>query len=107
MAAGDVTNRKYVTVGHPGGTTDSKLVTINLEFGSPGTGKITVTASQLGLKQIIGFCGGIWGAATGVGQMINSTTAYVSGGVTSIDLEMLTDASALVDDTVSMLFWGI
>ncbi len=106
MAAGDITNARHITCGHPGGKTNLELVTVNAEFGDPGTGKITITAAELGLDFIIGFSAGVWGVATGVGQFVYSTTAYVATGVTSINLELITDASTLIDDTVSLIFWG-
>lgn len=106
MAGGDITNVLNVKTVGPGGTLSVKQVAADIEFGSGATGITTVTAAQLGLKKIIGFTAAVFGASTGVGEFVYSTTTYVAGGVETLVLECINDASALVDRTVSMLFWG-
>jgi len=105
MAAGDVTP-KYIQSGHAGGFTNPKMVTATVEFGDVGTGQTTVTAAEVGLSKIEGFVAGVWGSSTGVGEFVYTTTSFATGGVTSVALECINDASALVDRTVSMIFWG-
>ena len=106
MAAGDVT-KKDVKVGTPGGTTNPRFVVASVEFGDVATGKTTVTAAEVGLRLIEGFAGCPWGMTSGLGSMLTTSTEYVSGGVSSVDLELVNDASSLLNETVSVIFWGV
>jgi hypothetical protein len=106
MAGGDITNVLDVKTVGVGGRLSVKTVVADVEFGSGATGITTVTAAEIGLSKIIGFSASVFGASTGVGELVYSTTAYASGGVSSILLECINDASALVDRTVSVMFWG-
>ena len=70
------------------------------------SGKLTVTAAQLGLATIMGFTGSVNNASTGVGEMVYSTTD-LSAPVTSVDLEVISDASDLTAaGQFTGLFWG-
>lgn len=83
-----------------------QLISAHIAFSS---GLATVTAKELGLRYILGFAGGTWGMTTGLGASVTSTTALPAnnGGVTSIDLECIDDASALLTESATVLFWGI
>jgi len=60
------------------------------------TGKLTVTAASIGLKNIRYLVGTADNATSGVGE-IAYTTTDLSSPATSVDLEVITDASALVN----------
>ena len=66
----------------------------------------TVTAAALGLKNIRGWAGSVNNASTGVGEIVYSTTDMASA-VTTMVIEVISDASALVSGGQwTALFWG-
>jgi hypothetical protein len=109
MAGGDITNREDVKTIGPGARLNKKLVTADVEFGNGAAGITTVTAAEIGLTKIEGFAAAVFGGTTNKTNTVSSTTAYASGGVTSIILECsIVDEvdNDLTDLTVSILFWG-
>jgi len=93
MATANVQIQKSTT---PGGRLNPRMVFADITFSS---GKATVTAAELGgASTILSFFGsGPYGGTTGLGYMVTATTAYAAAGYTSLDLELIDDASNLVD----------
>lgn len=86
-------------------STDPVLVVAEIAF---STGAAAVTAESLGMTTITGFAGGTWGMTTTLGASITTKTALVAGiGVTTVDLECVDDASNMLTETATVLFWGV
>jgi len=98
-----VDNNKFLTSGRAAGFTDPKIVIVRATFVA---GQETIEACDVGLTSIIGFAGGSWGQATGVGAYVFSTTAFAENGVASIDLEQVDEAGALLAGDVVLTLIG-
>ena len=98
-----IDNFKFETSGRAGGFSDPKTVYVHATFVG---GQETITASEIGLSSITFFEGCSWGQATGVGAYIFSTTTYVEGGVTSLALEQVDEAGALLAGDVVLKISG-
>jgi len=71
------------------------------------TGTETITAANVGLRRIKGFSAGVWGATTGIGFSVQTTTTFSTSGVTSLVLEAVEDDGTLgVSEKVTVLLWG-
>lgn len=87
-----------------------RFIIAEVEFDA--SGDATVTAKSLGLKNIQGFTGNVWGGSADHNATVHSTTSYVSGGVSSVVLEAKesdpqdASAPAALNVTIPVLFWG-
>jgi len=106
MAAGTVD--RYLPIENVGVSQSPALRFVTVTTGtSANAGQVTLTAQAAGLSVIKGFAGAAWGATTGTGLLICSTTTITEAGVTSVALEVLDDASNLTASiTCSLLVWG-